>query len=461
MRRSGIHVVILTFLLAAFVVPSAIATTYREEETFTTFGCDDAITSGRTWMYLYGAGTSTGIGGPFVDAELSVGRSYFYPADGAGTGTVVDNGDGTISVDVANPMIGSRTGGIEGVLEVHATLATVGDWYPVSEREHSPGWGYSVSGTVQDLALISGTATFGSTTLTLPETCSGRRGTIAYSENYPNASNDRGTYRYISCELDDGHGTTAYVDAYQEGDYTEMYVFITISRRSFVEGYTDLASFTDTALSGSLSLDGDATGTATVAATLTPIGTSTTTTYYFEDGYEKYTRALSSVAGSLDVALDDGQAFSFDMAGCDAAETDYVYRSTDPSGPKPGPIPSNDLPAGAIAIAPGASISVDTQAAAAAAEEDSCAPLGRSVWYTAAGSGATMTLDTTGTLFDTMVAVYTKTSKGFKLVTCVDDVDSSTPYQAIASWGTKSRTTYWIQVGGFDGQSGTLEAALT
>jgi hypothetical protein len=444
------------------VAPPAIATTDRSEDTFTTFGCDDTVSAGRSWLYLYEAGESTSVGGPFIDAELSVGRTYMYTAYGEpGTGSVVDNGDGTISVDVAQPAISGRTGEVVGTLAISATLATSGDPYTVNEREHSPGYGYSVSGTLQDLTLVSGTAMFGSTTFTLPTSCHGRRGTLIYTETYPDAYNEHSSYRYVSCELDAGHGVVGFLDAYQEGSYSDLYLFVQLSRRSWVEGYTDTFEYTDDALNASFPVEGDSTGTATVAATLTPTGEIETTTYISEGGYDKYTRALSSVAGSLVVALDDGKAVSFDLAGCGAAETTYRLHYTSPSGPKPGPAPVNDLPENAIQIGTGTGIAVDTSGAATDAEETSCDPLGQSVWYTVAGTGAEMTFDTTGTDFDTMVAVYTKSRKGFQMVACVDDVDSSTPYQSIVSFGTKSKTMYWIQTGGFAEQGGNLVATLT
>jgi hypothetical protein len=65
-------------------------------------------------------------------------------------------------------------------------------------------------------------------------------------------------------------------------------------------------------------------------------------------------------------------------------------------------------------------------------------PLGKTVWYTVEGTGEEMTVDTTGSGFDTVAGVYV----------------------VALTFETMPDTTYYVQIGGFDGQYGHLKVAL-
>jgi hypothetical protein len=85
--------------------------------------------------------------------------------------------------------------------------------------------------------------------------------------------------------------------------------------------------------------------------------------------------------------------------------------------------------------------------------------LGRTAWWHFAGTGAEVTIDTSGSGFDTVLGLYAEDSEGaLYQVGCVDDVDGS--LQARITAPTEAERTYWIQVGGYGGHSGTLRLTL-
>lgn len=96
--------------------------------------------------------------------------------------------------------------------------------------------------------------------------------------------------------------------------------------------------------------------------------------------------------------------------------------------------------------------------------------LGHTVWYTFQGTGGDVTVDTQGTNFDSVVAVYTTDGDTWTEVGCQDDVtlpDNSLSYQAILTVPTDAGVTYYIQAGGFRqffdpdiAQSGRLRLAV-
>jgi hypothetical protein len=82
--------------------------------------------------------------------------------------------------------------------------------------------------------------------------------------------------------------------------------------------------------------------------------------------------------------------------------------------------------------------------------------IGKTAWYSFTTTiGQVVTVDTLGSNFDTMIAVYTGTfGVAFDSVTCDDD--SAGNLKSRVQFGSIPGTTYWIQVGGFSGASGNL-----
>lgn len=83
---------------------------------------------------------------------------------------------------------------------------------------------------------------------------------------------------------------------------------------------------------------------------------------------------------------------------------------------------------------------------------------GKSVWYrwTAVRSGPA-TIDTVGSSFDTMMAIYTGSWSSLKLVGSNDDVDfNNQNYRSRVSFSATAGTTYYVQVDGYNGANGTV-----
>jgi hypothetical protein len=86
------------------------------------------------------------------------------------------------------------------------------------------------------------------------------------------------------------------------------------------------------------------------------------------------------------------------------------------------------------------------------------------LWYRFAGTGSEVTVDTAGSRFDTMLAVYVPTAAGLTEIACVDDPGPRVAQAAIAL-DTEVGTTYYVQVGGFlsgfqPSEYGVLRVAL-
>jgi serine protease len=94
------------------------------------------------------------------------------------------------------------------------------------------------------------------------------------------------------------------------------------------------------------------------------------------------------------------------------------------------------------------------------AEPQPCALTAASVWYSyTPDADTTVTADTSGSDFDTVVAVYTGPSLGNLLEIACND-DSGGLLQSTATFLAAAGQTYYVQVGGFGGYSGDLALAL-
>ena len=126
--------------------------------------------------------------------------------------------------------------------------------------------------------------------------------------------------------------------------------------------------------------------------------------------------------------------------------------------------PSNDAFANAIEVP--ALPFENTVATAQASRETgeprpSCAPIGRTIWYQYTPSTDTVLgANTAGSNFDTVLGVYTGSSLAdLSEVRCADDGIFFDSQARVAFLGTAS-TTYYFQVGGYRGASGSLRFTL-
>jgi hypothetical protein len=204
-------------------------------------------------------------------------------------------------------------------------------------------------------------------------------------------------------------------------------------------------------------LGGD-TFTAAAEATLAPLGAPVTSTLIGATSRTKLTQQMLASSGHIDFST--GDSFDIGQENCQASEFSRHVVLTAPSGPKAGgSAPANDTPSGAIDLASGDRINVQTRAASFDAEvpittcpEGPFDSMGRTLWYTIEGTGDPITIDTAGSDFDTLIGVFTPDGDGFTEVACIDDVffdPIGTTYQAALTIDTVEGVTYYVQVGGF------------
>ena len=135
-----------------------------------------------------------------------------------------------------------------------------------------------------------------------------------------------------------------------------------------------------------------------------------------------------------------------------------TLRTNTQAGQKPGGKPPvNDLPSGALALAPG-TVGQSTRGAVVEAEAPCVidtgegtyeVPFGRTVWYSFTGTGGDVTISTLGSSneFDTVLGVYDAVA--MEQVACADEgPDPKQGWAAEATVPTTQGTSYLVQVGG-------------
>ncbi len=154
-------------------------------------------------------------------------------------------------------------------------------------------------------------------------------------------------------------------------------------------------------------------------------------------------------------------------ATCQALEVVTRELVRPANGPPPGgPPPVNDTVADAAPLPASGAARASNRGAAVAPESSlRCATApGRTLWWTFVGTGRPVTLDTAGSRFDTVLAVYVQQSGRLRQVACADDVDPGFPYprstlQARVAVPTVKGRVYRVQVGGTFADYGRLVLA--
>ena len=121
-----------------------------------------------------------------------------------------------------------------------------------------------------------------------------------------------------------------------------------------------------------------------------------------------------------------------------------------------GPPPFDQCSGAVIVSTPNYTNTVSTvQATSTNDPVTSCGPLGKGVWYQyTPGTAGALVVDTFGSSFDTVLAVYTGTCGSLAFVACNDNSDSN-PASRV-SIPVSSGTTYYVLAGGLNGQTGNL-----
>jgi hypothetical protein len=368
-----------------------------------------------------------------------------------------------------------------GTGTVEVTMVPVGEPEPFETRFPH----FRESGTTQ-LATITGTATLDASGV-LPDTltfdlasCTGIITMVTSFSVLPDTIRDRHQELRMDCALDNG-GETVFVNAFALLFRGEP-VFSFVSSVHFPEGAEEPSvtggtqePFTVDGINASWDLfelnSGEVAGSATLSATFTPAAV-TTGTRRTQDYTQKIAATTLAVSGTYHSEVGTATA-DLDLSSCSAQYLDIRASFHSPSGPKPGGTPpENDTPDGAIGLQAGSTFTEKT-GGAAVEEEVPCVAsdgfpfdLGRTVWFTVEGTGGPITVDPTGTDFDTVIGAYAADGGDLVPIDCIDD-DFSTPIQvpqAALTIDTAAGTTYYFQVGGFDsgqgGEFGRLRIAV-
>jgi hypothetical protein len=196
-------------------------------------------------------------------------------------------------------------------------------------------------------------------------------------------------------------------------------------------------------------------GSASAEATFSLLGAPRTSIILSQNSRDRVTEQGLLPDGTL--TFSTGDEFPIDDQHCFAAVFDSHFVFTPSAGPKPGgKAPVNDTPEGAFPIPIGGMTNAQTGGTAPDAElqvttcpDGEFDAFGHTLWYTFTGTGEAVTVDTAGSNFDTVVAVY---DEELTELACIDDVEFEpvgATFQAALTVDTVEGATYYVQAGGF------------
>ncbi|HEV8488334.1 MAG TPA: hypothetical protein VGQ58_00930 [Candidatus Limnocylindrales bacterium] len=359
------------------------------------------------------------------------------------------------------------SGNSAGQATFSATLVPSGDPFVFDEQFKDGNHQNRFTGTSQPMDP-SGTLQVGDATFSL-DGCFGDETTVSVFATNPSSFVRHFTERTIGCELSNAAGDTAFLffDVHEGDSFVDVFVDPVVG--------PDVAGFGGgTLVDGTFDADltiydpqtGELTG-GTGSVHLVIASTGEPFEFLLRNATARFkgSGVLLDVEGSLAI---DGHVF--DLGACVFQDATGKEIFTFPAGPKPGgKVPSNDLPSGAKLLQVGDRTSVATKGASPDREAPyECltfedpetgdvfeVPVGFTVWYAVVGTGEPITIDTAGSDYDTVIAVYTADGAGgFTPVPggCVDDV-AVEPFgrtlQAAVTFDSVAGVTYYIQIGGF------------
>ena len=459
-------------LLATLAGPVAAAPPERSTTKDTWFECPDPLvgTSGVARLGFLEIVSTGDAADTFVDLAFWAGLSE--PAGdpsafAAGASGSQDASSISATVDMAD-----LNGDPAGTAEISATIAADGDAVPFSFREHvNNRWRVS-EGTDQAIIVEAGTLSIGGDVIAFAG-CTGMRRIETVFFTSPNAIVVDQTFRDVFCELAVGD-RTIFVDGFGNGDGLSMSISVDPDG---LNGGADAPWASDGAggwlAAGSFEVsdaDGQPAGSASIELHLVPDGDPVLQYLPRRTGWEKSLFQAYTVSGSI--AFADAGIQTSDLSGCEASGEELRGVLTSQKGPKAS-TPPNDTPDGAIELTRGADLSLRTGGAGDGEADTAClegpfgsVPFAKTVWYTVTGDGAPMTLDTAGSDFDTVIAIYVEEDSGdgpvLTEIACADDIllDPGRTIQASITGDTEAGLTYWVQIGGWNNEWGRLHVTL-
>lgn len=464
MRRALALFMVLGLVLALPTAVSAGKAT-RFTDTTASFGCDELASTGGTGVAFIGASSSDQFGSDAFfdfwaasppDGAPDVSRDYEQDVDVAWDGTTISG---------SFPIV-SGSGDPLGMADFSATLTPAGDPYPIEDSFGSGNRKDTIKGSGQPMAVEGTFTTTTGLTFDLAG-CLGDVTTITEFATNPASAVSHFQQRTSDCPL-----------ANENGDEGFVYIDFTNSDDVFVDsGVVDENGEGTGAIGSGVIDDGTldlvldtydwATGEpvdvpASIHATFTE-----TNDRFVVDMHGRSNRFISrGTLVDMEGTLTIGDV-TFDLGSCVGSNARSKDLFIPMRGPKPGgKVPVNDKPSGAVQLALGKSATVQTKGADVDREAPyECltfdeeegpfeVPVSNTVWYTVTGTGGSITIDTAGSDFDTVVQAYTSSGGQFEFVPdgCDDDVPLQ-PFgrslQAAVTIPTVAGTTYYVQIGGF------------
>jgi hypothetical protein len=395
---------------------------------------------------------------PFVDPA-----TYTADFDAAPTGSWAG---GAYSIVV--PVV-DASGDPAGSVTIEATLVPADAPQPIDDDFRDGNHRFRSSGTFLPLLIEAGSATLpdGSVFELANDHCFADEVNVTFFGNNPTSAITGFDANNVDCALNDATGQVGNLFVDVDADRTVAFVDVFFFDVA-LEATTD-ASITNGQISQALDYYDPETGApaGTGALDMTIAATGERFSYSLRGStiFERVSGQVYDVAGTL-----TAPGFApFDLGACVLADrtTKTIFRPA--KAPKPtGAPPPNDLPSGAKSVRVGTTLTQQTKNAALDMEEPfACltflddqgvlqnVPVLKTVWYSLVGTGSPVTVDTAGSGFDTVVAVYQKAADGSYVPepdACVDDVPLQPlgrTLQASVTFPTIAGTTYYIQVGGF------------
>jgi hypothetical protein len=357
-----------------------------------------------------------------------------------------------------------------GTATLEATITAVGVPHRYNVDEGFGNQKFQRQGVVQDFSVEG--------TLELPtgitfdlSSCAAAHDSFTEFSNAPASSVFQSTQLVLDCHWDvDGAFVSLFAVADEFETFSNVFVSgpdlelfgvptspVTLTTEMYAASF-DLIDMLDETAS-------EPVGSADASATLTA-GGRLNERFTFGNTKIHVTGTAYAVAGNLSLTTPDATyQLPMDSESCRAADQRVSQLDSPRQGPKGKPLP-NDAPEGALPIAIGEEVTVNTLGAAPDPEAPCIGefegqevefPIGKTAWWTFEGTGGDVTIDTAGSDFDTVVGVYTDDGSGLASIDCVDDVDDvDGSLQARITIATDEGVTYFVQAGGFGGEYGRL-----